>query len=1047
MQIYKGPTRRALRKTQAKGSLTVDGIRNHEEERAIYVRQKFTMRQFENEMNSLGDNHNYNYMSDQWVFEEEKGEFDARVGNQVDNLGELLPTPFTQKHTLTDRLLLNKTFKSMHFKPDNAHNYLEIDNQSQIQLAPLLCSSQQFDNVTHPPIVSEGSIYDVQDVVEVDFSMYGRYWVGALHDLNDHEITNRNELAPYFMDDMEADVEAGNGNNFERFSAYGFTLNQLPSGQKFRQYPWLKELGLMAGSLVKFYYNTEKDIYQSEEFTIKVPWPLNNGTVAGHEVNEYRQFTVPSISTRSSHGTSNERQTDHITPYHYWKTKDLGVNDFQTWGPRFDFPAPADMVVGGARMEERNSTDFVAIPIDFGSCEIITGYDENGDKQFPAAGAGSLAEHKQIYLFIPAFRILKGNKFKSLARPRRVGADMAAVVASDWSSEKTLSNLTGPNDDLLSQVPFWAYFEDTRYLQQHITKEELKNLTYRVWQRPRPDPTQKDLEYGYEIWDHQKVASFVRVTDALHRPLICIEFVENLPSDMEAQIQVLKTAVVDNRSDGAGAIQAAQKELVFLLAERADLDARDGWNVRTKKYFRLRFDECNTFKNGAGEFEAENYDVLAAGGDPTITIHPILGAPYSYQRFRETLWQDRRIQVEILPARGGFSLNNNVSPFRNESLFINAERMVDGEPRDDALEAARKTPGSELGGKPLAMRSVFNFLAADIHGEDFTSDLPQAEVNGLLSTVIPGGEVFSNFQKYDNNILELFIPRRRQIENHFTGAKEVTVECIEPFFGYCSGSSQLGCEYPLDTQILGKNFPITIQDYQYQFSRDASPIVSQLKGYIKDPWTNLVITAESDPVFTTISEKINNTEQEDKSLMRVDEITPTFNAYEQEYVPGQTAEIQIQTRSGMFEYIFLFCKYKRVSTDTQSPYNEPVVTKLRFKVRGRQNQFVRVLDSYDIERLSRGNSNTLCNWRELHEKGQGVLLHLADIGLTEEIPFPKRKRIQLEISLLEDTTEKADIIHEITTDKRIFHAVLIRQNQRMVGDAMGVKFQFLNESR
>ena len=180
--------------------------------------------------------------------------------------------------------------------------------------------------------------------------------------------------------------------------------------------------------------------------------------------------------------------------------------------------------------------------------------------------------------------------------------------------------------------------------------------------------------------------------------------------------------------------------------------------------------------------------------------------------------------------------------------------------------------------------------------------------------------------------------------------------------------------------------------------------------------------------------------------MKIDEITPTFNSYSSEYDPVQNAEINIVTRSGMFEYLFLYCKYKRASTDTQSPYYEPVITQIKFKVRGRQNMFVKVLDQFDLERLSRQNCHSLCNWRVLHDQGQGILLHLADIGLTEEIAFPKRKRIQLQISMLSDTTEKANIIHEIATDRRVFHAVLIRQNQRMSGDRMGCRFSFFNES-
>ena len=119
-----------------------------------------------------------------------------------------------------------------------------------------------------------------------------------------------------------------------------------------------------------------------------------------------------------------------------------------------------------------------------------------------------------------------------------------------------------------------------------------------------------------------------------------------------------------------------------------------------------------------------------------------------------------------------------------------------------------------------------------------------------------------------------------------------------------------------------------------------------------------------------------------------------------------------------------------------------MITQLEIRVRGRENQFVRVLDKYDIERLSRQNCHDECDWRTLHERGQGVLLHLSDIGLTEEIPFPRRKRIQLEISMLLDETED---LTQISLSERVFHVVLIRQNQLLQGGVSGCRFSFLNE--
>ena len=130
------------------------------------------------------------------------------------------------------------------------------------------------------------------------------------------------------------------------------------------------------------------------------------------------------------------------------------------------------------------------------------------------------------------------------------------------------------------------------------------------------------------------------------------------------------------------------------------------------------------------------------------------------------------------------------------------------------------------------------------------------------------------------------------------------------------------------------------------------------------------------------------------------EITPTLDVFTEQYTYQQMPKISLETRSGMFEYIFLWVEFLTEEGSFYYPDTDPVITSLQFKVRGRENLFIRELDGDDIERLSRENAHSLCKWRELHENGQGILLHLSDIGLTEEIPFPEKKRIQLEVTLL-----------------------------------------------
>ena len=163
--LYGGPQSKVLRKlkTTTASSFTVDGLPSHEEERGIFVKQTFSLKQYEDRAVD-----NLEAMSRQWTFEEEKAEFEHHDAD-----GVLLPTPFTQTHTISDRLLLNKTFKQVYFNPDNAHNFLKVDNVASAQLAPLLCSKRQFENTTVAPKVTGISAYDIQETVLVPLAMYG----------------------------------------------------------------------------------------------------------------------------------------------------------------------------------------------------------------------------------------------------------------------------------------------------------------------------------------------------------------------------------------------------------------------------------------------------------------------------------------------------------------------------------------------------------------------------------------------------------------------------------------------------------------------------------------------------------------------------------------------------------------------------------------------------------------------------------------------------------------------------------------------------------
>ena len=55
---------------------------------------------------------------------------------------------FHEKIDISNKNRLNKNFTNVAFKPDNAFNFLTIENREQARLAPLLCSQLQFENVT-----------------------------------------------------------------------------------------------------------------------------------------------------------------------------------------------------------------------------------------------------------------------------------------------------------------------------------------------------------------------------------------------------------------------------------------------------------------------------------------------------------------------------------------------------------------------------------------------------------------------------------------------------------------------------------------------------------------------------------------------------------------------------------------------------------------------------------------------------------------------------------------------------------------------------------
>jgi len=953
MQFYQGPSRRVLRRFQSDTNITIDGIVDHEEERGLFVKQSFELEQV---LNPGGEEFN---MGNMWYLAYED-DFNVQVGGR---------TPFAGEHTITDRLLLNKTFRNLTFSPEGCNNFLTVDSNSTTRLAPLLCADSTYTNVTRPPVITTNGAAHQADVF-VQMGAYNRFWFGAVDDMSTHpQVTNRVGIAPYSLGDYAADVsQAAGAGNHEVYTVFGFDPQDIPHTQPLRHHDDNILLGQqgVAGSttgLITWRYDTINDRYYTNPFQVTFPYPTNQSNVMG-------TFMVPSMHTTSI--------TD-MQPFNYFFVNDPATN------PRTDVPGPAEILAAGVLNETYNTYDFVRVPL---------------SRTYVVA-------EPTTYMFVPAFRIANGNGYRSIGRPRRYALDSAATTIQPWLplNATPMSTLVGLGTDLLSQVPFWANFQNLRGERQHVGENAL---------------------FDYVKVGHLGVVTVGGVVD--QNPLFTLQFMaqNTLPAAFQTQMDVIYQAVVIQRNavGAANTFNAADKEVMFLYKDT---------QTDYYGYFRVKLDELNTFRAANGGFNQNNFGNKVA--NPA--------------NFRLGLWQaDRQVQIELEPDRNGKRLKQNMSPFRSEAAFETAHRLIVG--RGNAEILASQTSESfentvinaaALSGKPFDLRSAYNFMRSDYdygaQADRPALQLPYRAANGSLSA--------NTLAFYQQNRFELFIPVQREVPNTLVAPSTITVECCEPFFGYCSGSSQLECQHPFDTRRLGKNYPIFLQDMRYSYSRDASNIVTH--GYKADTHNSLVVTGVSPPVFTSISEKLPGVRQDNKELMKIAEVTPTFDVYNATFSDSPGAEtiptIEIETRSGMFEYLFMYITYPQQAIYS-FPLSDPVIQSLRFKVRGRENLFVRTLDGDDLERLSRENSHKLCRWRDWHNEGQGILLSLADVGLTEEISYPQRDRIQLEITCLTKSTPVSAIALPLDLQ---FTVVVVRRNQLFKGDHTGTRFVFLNENR
>jgi hypothetical protein len=1046
MNSYKGPIRRKIKKYQGTNDFVVDGTVNHLESRNAFVKQTFILKQIHD-----GSNH-YGHIAQEWVYAEEEKEFGFESGGLV---------PFTGIHNISDRFFLNKSIKNLSFQPYQSVNYLEIDNESKVRMLPLLCSDRTFRNVTRKPEISHVSL-KIQPSVFVQMGAYGRFWFGGFDDLtNVGGVANRIGEAPYFVVNKAADATYDNVVP----SVWGFLPQNLGAGQALRKSDKMRFLGQKEEDSfcgqIEFVYNAEKDIYESKEFEIHIPYKLQeqcmfHSHTAADNHTEKLHITVPSMKTRNSKDS----------PFNYFF-----INE-QDDLPRSRFPTPAEIAPGGTISETLNTQDFVKVRLGSFNDVIRDPSDYNVAAGYAQANQIKRSFH-EIHMFVPAFRIVKGHKYRSISRPKRyntvVAAPEANVLAQQFNQHNKflLPNVFSANQALVlgQQIPYWADY----YTEQRCV-------------------TQDEQGGDDDLFEYIKIG-YIKTEDI------------TVDGDDPHPMLLIRFAAEDTMAGEKYAGIRAMINHILELARRPEADRPDP-RVDVAEFFVLVNGPFENADTGAPEKRAATHTSLKALRLKMKYINAFYKgiyaphAPYNdygghmvIDNLKETFSNNRIVQIEI-------AHNNDIVPhslFReNLNIFKNPHTLdtfkqlltvANGMGAAAAtLEQIRwirdlQRFGSEMHNenqfaKPFTHRSVFEFADTVEGKEDETVPnggvhvppgqfLPSRVVDGMdpladvnyalpkvlfpqpVPGVIPGSLGDDAFEIYKSRVIEIYMPVRKEQELNIALPKEVFVECVEPFVGYGSGEHILQAKRPLDCRY-DKNFSLAIQDYSYHFTRDGSELLKN--GYKNDPHTVLQISAMTAPEFTTVSDKLPGVLQENKGVTDIRELSSHIEKH-QVIFNDTPAYVEFEVRSGMFEFLFLWVEFTHKSTVQYYPDSDPVIEGIEIKIRGRDNLFIKSIGKHDLAQLSRDNSHSECEWRELHENGQGIMLHLADLGLTESIVYGARERIVFKISLTQlgmpDGTDET--LQFLNNPEMVFKTALVRKNQAFRGDVNSCRFEYLNE--
>ena len=605
-------------------------------------------------------------------------------------------------------------------------------------------------------------------------------------------------------------------------------------------------------------------------------------------------------------------------------------------------------------------------------------------------GTGELED---LFWFVPKFRIVNGNLMGSDAHPRRLVAGAKNLTGRSVADVAYLQYNTVPVATLGAATAAAAVLSKDR---QALFWGDFFMRKYQVnWTLVHVATLHEHALAAAGGNDHHYLTFEV--------PDVDTPFGEQVT----ALIAEIKALVVDNRR-AVNVLTPAHHIVDFILAGNPNDPSLDG-------FMRLNLDNLNTWRHANG-LVFGHADALTAAETVQLWEGTLVGAAARTVQMDEDSYE--------------------VNPFgflRDEDGAADAVNQV----LPLAGNAAAILLAQQASTKSFYWRSQVNFVN-------------KAAVGGNPGQSIAFPAVGNAFWGGDTR---LYLPVKVPFENTIYGVTKEIVTCVEPFFGYTSATNSLACKEPLNTVRLGGQYPPLVQDYKYQFGRNWSKMFTE--GFRANSGAKIIITPTTGLTFTTISEQ-DEFKQGTKEVSQVGEVTHTIQRFYADYVIHGTPEIEIETRQGMFEYLFLHCDIDpdRSSDEAYWPSTQPVITSFQYKIQGRENLFVRELDIYDIERLSRENCHPLSDWRSHHDAGRGILISLGQLGLTEEFAFPRAARIKLTLRLLL-TKEPApkdvgpyssfDILQDYSTVPRRFTACLIRANQLFKGDIRGTRFEYLNE--